>query len=97
MKGNLRPAAANRAIWKSGELRRMLADHGLRISAGKMPSLWSGEPAGIKLADLDIICAVLDRGIQELLIPEPHKARAPPERTGRPAPISKPGEGSSPE
>jgi hypothetical protein len=36
MKWNLRLAAANRGIWKASELQRMLAYHGLVISAGKM-------------------------------------------------------------
>ena len=44
MKWNLRLAAANRGIWKASELQRMLADHGLAISAGKMSGLWSGQP-----------------------------------------------------
>ena len=52
MKWNLRLAAANRGIWKASELQRMLADHGLAISAGKMSGLWSGNPASIKLSDL---------------------------------------------
>ncbi|MFJ8978743.1 helix-turn-helix domain-containing protein [Streptomyces sp. NPDC102282] len=71
MKWNLRLAAANRGIWKASELQRMLAEHGLVISAGKMSGLWSGEPASIKLSDLDVIVAVLGCGIQEILIPEP--------------------------
>ena len=50
MKWNLRLAAANRGIWKASELQRMLADHGLAISAGKMSGLWSGDPASIKLS-----------------------------------------------
>ena len=41
------------------------------ISAGKMSGLWSGDPASIKLSDLDVICAVLGCGVEELLIPEP--------------------------
>jgi putative transposase len=45
MKWNLRLAAANRSIWKASELQRMLAHHGLVISAGKMSGLWSGQPA----------------------------------------------------
>jgi hypothetical protein len=49
----------------------MLADAGLVISAGKMSGLWSGNPASIKLDDLDVICAVLSCGVQELLITEP--------------------------
>ena len=73
MKWNLRLAAANRGIWKASELQRMLADRGLVISAGKMSGLWSGDPASIKLSDLDVICAVLGCGVDELLIPEPGK------------------------
>jgi hypothetical protein len=53
----------------------MLAGHGLVISAGKMSGLWSGDPASIKLSDLDVICAVLDCGVEELLIPEPEKVK----------------------
>ena len=73
MKWNLRLAAANRGIWKASELQRMLAERGLVISAGKMSGLWSGDPASIKLSDLDVICAVLDCGVGELLIPDPGK------------------------
>ena len=73
MKWNLRLAAANRGIWKASELQRMLAEAGLTISAGKMSGLWSGRPASIKLGDLDVICAVVGCGVEELLIPEPGK------------------------
>jgi len=73
MKWNLRLAAANRGIWKASDLQRMLADRDLVISAGKMSGLWSGDPASIKLSDLDVICAVLGCGVEELLIPEPEK------------------------
>jgi DNA-binding Xre family transcriptional regulator len=75
VKWNLRLAAANRSIWKASELQRMLAEHGLTISAGKMSGLWSGTPASIKLDDLDVICAVLGCDIGELLIPEPAKVQ----------------------
>lgn len=70
MKWNLRLAAANRCIWKASELQCMRAEQGLVISAGKMSGLWSGSPASIKLADLDVICAVLQCGVEELLLPE---------------------------
>jgi DNA-binding Xre family transcriptional regulator len=70
---NLRLAAASRGIWKASELQRRLAEHGLVISAGKMSGLWSGHPASIKLDDLDVICAVLGCGPEELLVPEPEK------------------------
>jgi DNA-binding Xre family transcriptional regulator len=77
MRWNLRLAAANRGIWKASELQRMLADHGLSISAGKLSGLWSGEPASIKLSDLDVICVVLGCEVGELLIPEPDKVQRP--------------------
>ncbi|MGO4649348.1 helix-turn-helix domain-containing protein [Nocardia sp. 2YAB30] len=77
MKWNLRLAAANRGIWKASELQRMLADRGLVISAGKMSGLWSGNPNVVKLHDLDVICAALGCGVDELLIPEPETVTAP--------------------
>lgn len=83
MKWNLRLAAANRGIWKASELQRMLADAGLVISAGKMSGLWSGHPASIKLDDLDVICAVLGCGVEDLLILEPAQSAAHP---GEPVP-----------
>ncbi len=85
MKWNLRLAAANRGIWKASDLQRMLADRDLVISAGKMSGLWSGDPASIKLSDLDVICAVLGCGVGELLIPEPEKVSAGKERESRAA------------
>jgi hypothetical protein len=42
-----------------------------------MSGLWSGRPASIKLSDLDIICAVIGCGVEELLIPEPGKVTRP--------------------
>jgi DNA-binding Xre family transcriptional regulator len=83
MRWNLRLAAAHRGIWKASELQRMLAEHDLVISAGKMSGLWSGQPASIKLDDLDVICAVLGCQIGDVLIPEPEKVRQP---GGEPAP-----------
>jgi putative transcriptional regulator len=70
---NLRMKAAERGIWKSTELRRLLAEHGLEISAGKMSALWTGTPTTVRLDDLDVICAVLDCTPTELLITEPDK------------------------
>jgi DNA-binding Xre family transcriptional regulator len=77
MKWNLRLAAARRDIWKASELQRLLAERGLVISAGKMSGLWSGQPVSLKLADLDVICAVLGCEIGELLVPEPDKVPSP--------------------
>src|SRR5215211_4748579 len=75
VKWNLRLAAAQRGVWKASELQRQLAEHGLVISAGKMSGLWSGDPASIKLDDLDVICAVLGCGVEEILIAEPELVR----------------------
>ncbi|HEX5300053.1 MAG TPA: helix-turn-helix transcriptional regulator [Streptosporangiaceae bacterium] len=77
MKWNLRLAAAHRGIWTASEMQRMLATRGLSVSAGKMSGLWSGSPASVKLGELDIICAVLGCGVEELLLPEPGKVAAP--------------------
>lgn len=105
MKWNLRLAAANRGIWKASELQRMLAEAGLVISAGKMSGLWSGTPASIKLDDLEVICAVVGCGVEELLITEPvqlaHKAEDPPDRqavASQPAthPAARPGPAVTP-
>ena len=71
MRWNLRLTAAHRGIWKASELQRMLADTGLVISAGKMSGLWPGRPASIKLDHLDVLCAVVGCGVEELLIAEP--------------------------
>ena len=79
MRWNLRLAAANRGIWKASECQRLLAERGLVVSAGKMSGLWSGRPASIKLEDLDVICAVLGCGVEELLVPEPDKVQSPGE------------------
>ncbi len=92
MRWNLRLAAANRGIWKASELQRMLAGAGLVISAGKMSGLWSGNPASIKLGDLDVICAVLGCGVEDLLIPEPAKIQHPSQgRQDQPAASPAPG------
>jgi len=88
VKWNLRLAAANRGIWKASQLQRMLADHGLAISAGKMSGLWSGDPASIKLSDLDVICAVLGCGVEELLIPQPELVERTGERPDQPTAAS---------
>ena len=77
MRWNLRLAAARRRFWKASELQRMLAEAGLVISAGKMSGLWSGQPASIKLDDLDVLCAVLGCGVEELLTPGPDKVARP--------------------
>ena len=80
MRWNLRMKAAERGVWKSTELRRMLANAGLEISAGKMSALWTGTPTTIRLDDLDVICSVLECTPSELLIREPDQvaARRPP-------------------
>ena len=76
MKWNMRLKAAERGIWKSGEMRRLLGEAGLELSAGKMSALWSGTPTTIRLDDLDVICAVLDCDAAALLINEPDAVAA---------------------
>ena len=95
MQWNLRLAAAQRGIWRSSDLRRLLAEAGLEISAGKMSHLWSGRPISVRLDDLDVICAVLGCEPGDLLIRDPAAAgsraarrqprpRLPSRRSGRP-------------
>lgn len=76
MQWNLRLRAAERGIWKSAELRRMLADAGLEISAGKMSSWWAGTPITMRLEDLDVLCAVLECTTNDLMSLEPDKVAA---------------------
>jgi DNA-binding Xre family transcriptional regulator/integrase len=76
MRWNLRLKAAEVGIWKSTEMRRRLAEAGLEISAGKMSALWTGNPTSVRLDDLDVICAVLACGPEDLLLPEPDKVAA---------------------
>jgi putative transcriptional regulator len=80
---NLRMKAAEQGIWKSTELRRLLADAGLEISAGKMSMLWTGTPTTIRLDDLDVLCSVLGCSPTDLLIAQPEvvAARARPAAT----------------
>ena len=73
---NMRLKAAERGIWKSAEMRRLLAEAGLEFSAGKMSALWSGTPTTIRLDDLDVICAVLECEPSAVLIREPDKVAA---------------------
>jgi putative transcriptional regulator len=83
MQWNLRLAAAQRGIWRSSDLRRLLADAGLEISAGKMSHLWSGRPISIRLDDLDVICAVLGCEPGDLLVCDPDAAK-PADRENQP-------------
>ena len=83
MRWNLRMTAAERGIWKSTELRRQLAEHGLVISAGKMSGLWTGQPTSVRLDDLDVLCTVLECEPGDLLKPEPEVVAA-----RKPAPVN---------
>jgi DNA-binding Xre family transcriptional regulator len=76
MRWNMRMKAAEAGIWKSTEMRRLLADAGLEISAGKMSALWTGTPTTVRLDDLDVICAVLGCTPADLLICEPEMVAA---------------------
>ena len=82
MQWNLRLAAAQRGIWRSSDLRQLLAEAGLEISAGKMSHLWSGRPISVRLDDLDVICAVLGCEPGDLLVRDPAAVKA----AGREAP-----------
>jgi putative transcriptional regulator len=83
MQWKLRIKAAERGIWKSTQMRRLLAQAGLEISAGKMSGLWTGTPTTIRLDDLDVICDVLDCTPADLLIREPAQVAARREQIQR--------------
>lgn len=76
MQWSLRLRAAERGIWKSAQLRRMLAEAGLEISAGKMSSWWAGTPPTMRLEELDVLCAVFECTPNDLMTPEPEKVAA---------------------
>lgn len=76
MQWSLRLRAAERGIWKSAELRRMLAEAGLEISAGKMSSWWASTPPTMRLDELDVLCALLECTPNDLMTPEPDKVAA---------------------
>ncbi|MBK8462863.1 MAG: helix-turn-helix transcriptional regulator [Nigerium sp.] len=95
MQWNLRLRAAERGIWKSAQMRRMLADAGLDISAGKMSSWWAATPPSIRLDELDVLCSVLECGPNDLLTPEPGKVAARRDATFEAATGSLGGESSS--
>ena len=71
MRWNLRSVAIDRGIATSTQMRRRLAEAGMKIGEGKMSALWARAPIMVRLNELDIICAVLDCTPDELLIPEP--------------------------
>lgn len=91
MRWNLRMKAAERGIWKSTELRRLLAAAGLEVSAGKMSGWWTGTPNTVRLDELDVICDVLDCEPSALLIPEPDKVAARRPQATRAAEATKSG------
>ena len=94
MRWNLRMKAAERGIWKSTEMRRLFAEAGLEISAGKMSMWWTQTPNTIRLDELDVICHVLGIAPSELLINEPIAIAEPANGTtgadDRPAPTVSP-------
>jgi DNA-binding Xre family transcriptional regulator len=88
MQWNLRLAAAQRGIWRSSDLRRLLAGAGLEISVGKMSHLWSGQPVSIRLDDLDVVCAVLGCEPGDLLVRDPTAAETAGQALPAPAATS---------
>lgn len=74
MRWELKNRALERGITTSAALRRILADHGLAVSTGKMSGLWSGTPLTIRLQDLEVICTALVCQPSDLLVPQRHPA-----------------------
>ncbi|MEU8717921.1 helix-turn-helix transcriptional regulator [Streptomyces sp. NPDC048663] len=72
MRWELRLRAAERGVFKAVEMRRLLAQAGLPVSAGKMSALWSTTmaPVSVRLDDLEVMCRVLRCDPGALLVPE---------------------------
>ncbi|MFF2363808.1 helix-turn-helix domain-containing protein [Streptomyces sp. NPDC058122] len=72
MRWELRLRAAERGVFKAVEMRRLLAQAGLKVSAGKMSALWSTTvaPVSIRLDDLEVLCRVLRCDPAALLVSE---------------------------
>jgi len=85
----LRLRAAERGVFKAVEMRRLLAEAGLEISAGKMSALWSTTvaPVSIRLDDLEVICRVLGCDAAGLLVLDP-APDLPTTRTPPPLPAA---------
>ncbi|MFF7290881.1 helix-turn-helix domain-containing protein [Streptomyces griseorubiginosus] len=72
MRWELGLRAAERGVFTAVEMRRLLAQAGLLISAGKVSALWSAAvaPVSARLDDLEVLCRVLRCGPGALLVPE---------------------------
>ncbi|RDD83899.1 helix-turn-helix transcriptional regulator [Streptomyces parvulus] len=88
MRWQLRLRAAECGVFTAVEMRRLLAEAGLRISVGKMSALWSATvaPVSVRLDDLEVICRVLGCDAAGLLALDPLPGPPAP-----PAPLAPPG------
>ncbi|MGW0998956.1 helix-turn-helix domain-containing protein [Streptomyces sp. NPDC002523] len=79
MRWELRLRAAERGVFKAVEMRRLLAQAGLEISAGKMSALWSTTtaPVSVRLDDLEVLCRVLRCDVAGLLVMDQAPGPAP--------------------
>ncbi|MGW7260622.1 helix-turn-helix domain-containing protein [Streptomyces sp. NPDC054834] len=84
----LRLRAAERGVFKAVEMRRLLAEAGLEVSAGKMSALWSATvaPVSVRLDDLQVLCRVLGCDPAGLLVLDPPAGRSP--QAAGPAPAA---------
>ncbi|WP_443061765.1 helix-turn-helix domain-containing protein [Streptomyces sp. NBC_00425] len=75
----LRLRAAERGVFKAVEMRRLLAEAGLEISAGKMSALWSAPvaPVSVRLDDVEVLCRVLGCDAAGLLVLDTPAGRPP--------------------
>lgn len=98
---SLRMAAAQRGVWTSTELRRLLAERaGLELSAASVSALFTKQPSQVKLSTLAALCTALDCTPGDLLAlcnggpqpgpsPSPHAVpdtAPPPPRAATPSP-----------
>ncbi|MFF1548127.1 helix-turn-helix domain-containing protein [Streptomyces sp. NPDC058291] len=86
MRWELRLRAAERGVFKAVQMRRLLAQAGLEISAGKMSVLWSATvaPVSVRLDDVEVLCRVLGCDAAGLLVLDTSAGRSP--RPAEPGP-----------
>ncbi|MER6789876.1 helix-turn-helix transcriptional regulator [Streptomyces sp. NPDC000658] len=79
MRWELRLRAAERGVFKAVQMRRLLAQAGLEISAGKMSALWSATvaPVSVRLDDMEVLCRVLGCDAAGLLVLDTPGGRSP--------------------
>ena len=89
----LRALMAERGMFSTTEIRPLLAERGIALSAAQIYRLVSGTPERLNLDALAALCDILGCTPNDLIDVRPQEAATPVrqrERSGRPAPDIKP-------